>query len=519
MSFPRYTARFSANAHLCRPTANQEKEIRASIDRLKGLLPSEINPEEHPTLLYVVGNLFVAGLLNKNDDGVSVEDGLKMYKAFEGQQINIEHNRSSVVGYIVKAGLSEFGTDRLITEDEARASGKPYNIAIAIALWKVVDKDLIKYILQATEPGSPMKDDLSLSFEVGFDEYKIVTLPKNVTNLAMATRTISASDDKFDRFDKKLRTNGGSGKEGNEHVGRVIEWPIIPLGGGIVAMPAAQVKGITPVLSSPKEEAEAEEATEANTGVSYKYSSTQCTLGTDDAAAFLAYSASIPDELLYTEEEGHGRENEPHITVYYGINGNDIAPVQMSVTGCGPIRAKLGKISAFVNEDKPYDVLKIDVESEDLHRLHALIKASCDCDELRPIYYPHLTLAYLKKGMSAQYVGDEQFMGMELTFSSLTFSPKDGPRQEINLAKEEAYTVASVQKEPPVVTPSLSAEALAKIQEEELLKSMEGKMVTLNAIDSEGKKVLIEMDAAEAWKETHQRIDLYKKILGWLKGD
>ncbi len=45
----------------------------------------------------------------------------------------------------------------------------------------------------------------------------------------------------------------------------------------------------------------------------------------------------------------------------------------------------------------------------------------------------HLTLAYLKKGMAASYVGAADFEGKELIFSSLTWSPHTGARVEIPL--------------------------------------------------------------------------------------
>lgn len=467
MPSPRYTTRFSISAHVCRPSLGKANEIYASIDRLKGLLPEDVDPEQHPTLLYVVGNLFVAGLLNRNDDGVTIEDGLKMYKAFEGQQINIEHNRTTVVGYIVKAGLSEFGTDRLITEEEARAANKPFNVAIAIAVWKVVDPELAKYILMSAEPGSPLKDDLSLSFEVGFDDYQVVTLPKGVVNLSMVTRSISSTEASFKEWDKRLRDHKGSGLFGQERVGRVLVWPIIPLGGGIVAMPAGQVKGITPVTSNTPILTILDDS-DAKLDVSYEYSSTQCTLDAAAAAPFLAYSSTIPDDQLYTTEdpskEGkYGREDEPHITAFYGIKGNDISPIQLSLTGCGPVRARLGKISAFVNEDKPYDVLKIDVESDDLHKLHALIGASCDCDETWPVYHPHITLAYVKKGMSMPYVGASDFEGMELSFNSLTFSPAEGEKQEIPLG-------ATV---PPTALATIEEEASSQNTNEQVYNSDE----------------------------------------------
>lgn len=434
---PRFTTRFVASARAYQLSNAETKEVKASIERLRGLLPSDINPDDHPTILYIVGNLFVGGTLNKNDDAVSIEDTLRCYRSFEGQQINIEHNRGDIVGYIVRAGLSEFGTDRLITEDEARAAGQPVNVAIAVAIWKVVDKELARYILESSIPGSATKDSLSFSFEVGFDSYSVVVLPKGSINLATATTVVSPQDESFGAWDKRLRANKGSGstREGNR-IGRILDWPIVPMGGGIVAQPAGAVKGLVPVLGGDNIDSGDEDGTQESEAAIYKYASAQCTLSAEFAAPFIAYGESIPENHLYytadPEKEGrYGREEEPHITVRYGLKGNSTVPVQLSLQGTTSIVATLGKITAFENEDKPYDVLKVDVVSEDLNRLNALIGASCDCNCDHPVYYPHLTLAYLKKGLAAQYVNDARFEGQKLVFSSVTFCPTEGDRTEL----------------------------------------------------------------------------------------
>lgn len=456
---PRYTTRFTLTARAYTPAPEVEGEIRASLDRLKDLLPADVDLAAHPTLLFVVGNLYVPGTVNRNGDGVWLADGIRVHRGFEWQQINLEHNRGEVKGFIIKAGLSELGTDRLITEEEALAAGKPCNVAVVIALWKQVDRDLAKYILNEVTPGS-----LSLSFEVGFDHHDIVTIPKGTINLSMATVVARHGEEGFAAWDKRLRVNKGSGvtKDGQQ-IARVIVGRIIPMGGGIVAVPAGAVNGISAITPQDRApEADEDEDVQGGEGLDnggdeteagmYSYSSTQCTLSPEAAAPFLAYGMTIPEEHLYhsdnPERDGrYGRESEPHVTVRYGLTGTDAAPVQLSVTGCGPVRARLGKVSSFENADKPYDVLYAEVVSEDLHHLNALVKASCECVDTHPVYTPHLTLAYVRKGLAQQYVGDTRFEGQELTFSSITFSPHTGERVEIPLmgaAQTEAAVVYSL---------------------------------------------------------------------------
>ncbi len=440
---PLYTTRFTATARTYSPSAAETGEVRASIERLKPLLPEGIDPAASPTILYVVGNLFVGHTVNLNSDAVTLEDTIRMYPAFEGQQINVEHNRGSIAGYIVRAGLAEYGTDRLITEEEALAAGKPVNVAVVVALWKVVERELVQYIAQA---GS----EVSLSFEVGFDSYSVVVMPKGVMNLAMAKQVIPPSDPAYDSWTAKLRVNKGAGTSRGDTVGRILLWPIIPMGGGIVAQPAGAVKGLAPILSREVDVTMAA-ADEAGAGM-YSHSSTQCTLGAEAAAPFLAYAATIPDDHLYHGEDSaeagrYGRESEPHVTCCYGIVGNDAAPLQTLLANWGkPIMATLGKVMAFENADKPYDVLIAEVVSEDLHALHALIKASCEVESSWPSYTPHATISYLRKGLAAQYVGDTRFEGTALTFPSLTFSPAEGSRTDILLYDQPTI--------PPIAVPA-----------------------------------------------------------------
>jgi len=256
----KYNVVFAGRIKAIDPTEEAQNEVRASLVQLRDLLPANINPEDEPAILFVAGNLAVAGLVNLNDDGIDRETSLAVYKKFKRQQINFEHDRKSVVGYIVDVGLTEFGTDRVITEQEARESAKPFNIAVVIALWRVVNKDLCDYILQASSPAHPDFDSLSLSFEMGFDDYRIVALPRDEKEIDKATYVYKESDSDFGRINASLRSYNGSGLHPDNkdlRVYRIIDEGVIPLGGGVVTVPAAAVKGLT-VITESKSETEEE---------------------------------------------------------------------------------------------------------------------------------------------------------------------------------------------------------------------------------------------------------------------
>lgn len=242
-----YKTEFKIKAHVLNPSKDILKEAKASLGDLKGIFPQDIDPETDPDLLYIIGNLAVAGVLNLNDDGLSIEESLSVYKKFEKKQVNLEHDREQIVGFIVKAGLSEFGTDIPLSEDEAKTSNNPFNITVVIALWKVAAKDLCSFLLdKASENGNK---DLSLSFEVGFDKYQIIELSGNATNFNDAEKIIYNTSPEFNSYDISLKANNGSGKKNGNRIGRALCGRVLPLGAGIVTLPAADVKGLLPIIT------------------------------------------------------------------------------------------------------------------------------------------------------------------------------------------------------------------------------------------------------------------------------
>lgn len=255
---------FATQLRTIEPTEETRNEVKASLSRLRDLMPASINPADEPALLFVAGNIAVAGLVNKNDDGYDIPTALATYRKFQWQQINTEHDRKNPVGFVIHAGLSEFGTDRIITEDEARTANVPFNVSVVIALWRIINPDLCAYIEEASSPSHPDFKSLSLSFEMGFDDYYIVGLPSNNPVIADAQIKVMPEDPSFERFAMSLRAKEGEGlspDDANLRLYRVIREGVVPLGGGIVQRPAAAVKGLVAITSKPAETPVAVEAT------------------------------------------------------------------------------------------------------------------------------------------------------------------------------------------------------------------------------------------------------------------
>lgn len=248
-----YKTIFAAQIRAIEPSETELRETQASLTDLKAMLPPGIDPEENPQLLYIAANLYVAGMVNMNDDGVDIETSLAAYKGFEKQQLNIEHDRKRIAGYILHAGLSEYGSDKLISEDEARAAGQPFNIAVVAVLWKVANRELCDFLAQASNPVHPDYKALSLSFEVGFSSYNVGVVNAKTRVISEAARIVRPEDADYEVMSKRLRCMGGSGKMGpdsDEGVYQILSGTFLPLGGGIVSMPAAAVKGITAITQA-----------------------------------------------------------------------------------------------------------------------------------------------------------------------------------------------------------------------------------------------------------------------------
>ena len=77
---------------------------------LEKFLP-DVDLNKNYDLLPIAFNAFVVNRVNKNGDVIDGETAIAMYKDFINKPINIEHNRKNVIGTILTAGFSEFGTE------------------------------------------------------------------------------------------------------------------------------------------------------------------------------------------------------------------------------------------------------------------------------------------------------------------------------------------------------------------------------------------------------------------------
>ncbi len=133
--------------------------------------------------------------------------------------------------------------------------------------------------------------------------------------------------------------------------------------------------------------------------------SKDCVLLLTDFPEFESFQNKISEEDLYIEDGKYGKENEPHITILYGLLSGEYKTQQIEEILNPYIRIQyfLKGVSLFENPNNPYDVVKIDVSSDNLANINNALK-ELPYENDYPEYHPHMTLAYVKKGEGQKYI-------------------------------------------------------------------------------------------------------------------
>lgn len=159
--------------------------------------------------------------------------------------------------------------------------------------------------------------------------------------------------------------------------------------------------------------------------------------------------AGIDKDDVYIKpyDESYGLEEQPHVTILYGIHEDEVDPsvvVDMIEQRFLPVTVSISEISIFEQGD--YDVVKYDVPVTDqIKEYRELIESSFANTQTYPEYHPHMTIAYVKPGTGKKYVTTlrEPF---EIRFSKGVYSyhkedHEDGDetiRRVVNLDPEPA---------------------------------------------------------------------------------
>lgn len=149
-------------------------------------------------------------------------------------------------------------------------------------------------------------------------------------------------------------------------------------------------------------------------------------------------AARVGDWMLDAELHDYGIEDEPHVTVLYGLQDGDLAAARDVVKGFAPFDVTIGEIAVF--EKPEYDCLKLNIDGAALRRLAREVSAAVPNQNEWLQYQPHLTLAYVLPGKGAEYVRffKDFLKGRTMRVEQVVFGEQDGEtRHVIALEGEE----------------------------------------------------------------------------------
>ncbi len=259
----KYTTTFSS---VIKPVVSEDKDkylALASMVELEKFLP-DVDIEKNIDLLPIAFNAFVANRVNKNGDVVDTETAVAMHDNFINKPINIEHNRKSIVGTILTAGFSSFGTDESLTKEQVEETKEPFNVTLGGVVWKIADQSLADKIESSSDPTSEDYMGISASWELGFSDYNLVVLEGDEKNIENATEI--SDPEEVEKHMDKLKGFGGKGKfDDNSSVYRKVINDVVPLGIGLTENPAADVQGVLTENGATEQKTLAKESLEKET--------------------------------------------------------------------------------------------------------------------------------------------------------------------------------------------------------------------------------------------------------------
>jgi 2'-5' RNA ligase len=165
----------------------------------------------------------------------------------------------------------------------------------------------------------------------------------------------------------------------------------------------------------------------------YDYSCVMVGIEGEPANKLIELGKTISDDhIYYGYDDTMGREDEPHITVLYGIYTPNFEVMEkiLKQYNQDTVTYTIKGISTFENE--MFDVLKFDIESDDLVRLNNLYK-QLDYTTNFPIYHPHATIAYVTKGAGSKYIKPHELDGTTWTTKLFKMSNPKGEKHEVRI--------------------------------------------------------------------------------------
>lgn len=167
----------------------------------------------------------------------------------------------------------------------------------------------------------------------------------------------------------------------------------------------------------------------------YKYSCAMLNLTDIIANAMQEWALkNVPQDCLYVNlDDGiEGYEDTPHVTIKYGLHDQYPDNLVKLASGFGPIEITLSTIDVF-NTNPNFDVLKVNIISDRLMQLNKLICDNMHYTDKFPVYIPHATIAYIKKGTCLNLINSTVFDKLIDIVDEIYFTSRSGDEYFIKL--------------------------------------------------------------------------------------
>ena len=136
--------------------------------------------------------------------------------------------------------------------------------------------------------------------------------------------------------------------------------------------------------------------------------------------------SSVQAEIAEEDLAGRGQDiGPPHITLRYGIPGDDISAIEALLASHSPLVATLGPTSSFPpSATREVAVVIATIECPELHALHLRLGEVIEFVEPAHEYEPHVTVAYVRPEVVEKYVGNQITAGHTVVISEVLVRTK-----------------------------------------------------------------------------------------------
>lgn len=184
----------------------------------------------------------------------------------------------------------------------------------------------------------------------------------------------------------------------------------------------------------------------------FKHGSTQANIPEQSEAgqALAGLRAKIASEDLAGNVNGTegGLETQPHVTVRYGVKGDDVEGIKRFLESQKPFEASLGATHTFPASEHSDGAVPVvaPVESPELHRINSEIEEHGEfAASSFPEYKPHATVAYVKPGAAEKYVGLQDAAGRKFLVDHIAITDRNGNQTNVPLLGKPAENIENVQ--------------------------------------------------------------------------